>query len=177
MPANPRKEIMLIKVYGSSTKRMKALVRDAVKHVAANFFDKRILENLEISVKFDSKLMDETGDVAQMEWMDNHLRGRVFTIFVDKNINPFLTILCVMHEMVHVKQYAKGELFQSLKECNLHKWNRKEWVNDEKVPYWDLPWEIEAHGREKGLMLDWMSVTDLLSEDEKQDWRAKFMFS
>jgi hypothetical protein len=70
MPANPRKEIMLIKVYGSSTKRMKALVRDAVKHAAANFFDKRILENLEISVKFDAKLMAETGDVAQMEWID-----------------------------------------------------------------------------------------------------------
>lgn len=168
---------MFIKVYGSDTPRMKALVRDAVKHAAMNFFDKRILENLEISIKFDSKLMAETGDVAQMEWVDNHVRARVFSIVIDKNINTFLKIISIMHEMVHVKQYAKGELFQSLKECNLHKWNRKEWVNDEKVSYWELPWEIEAHGREKGMLLSWMNSTDLLSEEEKQEWRAKFMFS
>jgi hypothetical protein len=28
-------------------------------------------------------------------------------------------------------------------------------VNPEKVSYWDLPWEIEAHGRELGLFVRW----------------------
>jgi hypothetical protein len=167
---------MLIKVYGSSTKRLKAMVRDAIEYAAASFFDKRILQNLEITIKFDDKLMAESGDVAQMEWVDTHIRARVFSMVVDKNINEFLTILCVLHEMVHVKQYAKGDLCQSMKESNLHKWNKKEWVDDGKVPYWELPWEIEAHGREKGLMLGWMNSTSLISEEEKQSWRAKFMF-
>lgn len=168
---------MLIKVYGSSTKRLKAMVRDAVEYAALSFFDKRILENLEISIKFENGLMEETGDVAQMEWTDTHVRSRSFLVAIDKGINEFLTVLCVLHEMVHVKQYAKGDLHQSMKTCNLHKWNKSEWVDDAKVPYWELPWEIEAHGREKGLMLGWMKSTSLLTDEEKQDWRNKFMFS
>lgn len=168
---------MLIKIYGSGTKRLKTLARDAVKHAAVNFFDKRILDNLEISIKFDNQLLATTGDVAQMEWMDNNVRARVFNLYVDGNLNNFLKILSLMHEMVHVKQYAKGELFQSLKDCNLHKWNRKEWIDETKMSYWELPWEIEAHGREKGMLISWMMDTTLLSENEKRDWRAKFMFA
>lgn len=167
---------MLIKVYGSGSERLKSLTRDSVRHAAMQFFDKRILENLEIKVEFKKDLLAKDGDVAQMEWLDSHVRSREFCISIDKNINEFLMILCIMHEMVHVKQYAKGELFQSLRDWNLHKWKRKEWIDEGKVSYWELPWEIEAHGREKGLMLGWLIETDLLSEDEKSDWRAKFMF-
>lgn len=172
-----QEEPMLIKVYGSSTKRMKTLARDAVTHAAVNFFDKRILDNLEISIKFDKELLATTGDVAQMEWMDNNVRARVFNLYVDSGLSSFLKILSLMHEMVHVKQYAKGELFQSLRDSNLHKWNRKEWIDEQKVNYWELPWEIEAHGREKGMLISWMTDTTLLSENEKQAWRAKFMFA
>lgn len=168
---------MLIKVYGSANKTHRALVREVVLYAAESFFDKRILDNLEVSVKFDSKLLKEYGDLAQMEWLDTHIRSRSFNIVIDKNVNLFLQVLSLMHEMVHVKQYAKGELFQSLKDCNLHKWNRKEWIDEGKMSYWDLPWEIEAHGREKGMLIKWLSTTELLSEKEKQNWRAKFMFA
>jgi len=33
--------------------------------------------------------------------------------------------------------------------------------NPEKVSYWDLPWEIEAHGRECGLFIRWAEEKDL----------------
>jgi hypothetical protein len=49
--------------------------------------------------------------------------------------------------MVHVKQYARRELHPS-KEAWLGKT-----INPKKVSYWDLPWEIEAHGREVGLFV------------------------
>lgn len=168
---------MLIKVYGSGSKRLKAMAREAIQYSANNFFDKRILENLEISLKFDSELLAKSGDVAQMEWLDNHVRARVFSIYIDSNLSSFLKLLSIMHEMVHVKQYAKGELFQSSKNWSMHKWNRSEWINEEKMDYWELPWEIEAHGREKGMLISWMKATTLLSETEKQEWRAKFMFA
>ena len=41
------------------------------------------------------------------------------------------------HEMVHVKQYLRGELNWSLS-----KWKGKSGYED--VEYWDLPWEVEA---------------------------------
>ena len=56
--------------------------------------------------------------------------------------------------MVHVKQYAKGELRQLPSTNNeVCKWlgKRYEW----EMHYWDRPWEIDAHGREKGLVIDY----------------------
>jgi hypothetical protein len=56
--------------------------------------------------------------------------------------------------MVHVKQYAKRELRQLPSTNNeVCKWlgKRYEW----EMHYWDRPWEIDAHGREKGLVIDY----------------------
>jgi hypothetical protein len=50
------------------------------------------------------------------------------------------------HEMVHVKQYELGELTQT---------------NEESIPYWDKPSEIEAHGRECGLFIQWAEQEEL----------------
>jgi len=51
--------------------------------------------------------------------------------------------------MVHVKQYAKGELKDYVR-MNKTKW-RDEIIESDELDYWDQPWEIEAHGRERGL--------------------------
>ena len=56
--------------------------------------------------------------------------------------------LTLAHEMVHVKQYVRHEL----KEPTVWKGTN---INTDKVEYWDLPWEIEAHGREIGLFVRW----------------------
>ena len=60
----------------------------------------------------------------------------------------------VAHEMVHVKQFARRELHPSNDE-----WYGKTY-NPKKVSYWDLPWEIEAHGREVGLFVRWCEKHD-----------------
>jgi hypothetical protein len=56
--------------------------------------------------------------------------------------------------MVHVKQYAKGELKDYLR-VNKCKWKGKI-IDSDAVDYWDHPWEIEAHGREKGLYVKYL---------------------
>lgn len=58
----------------------------------------------------------------------------------------------VAHEMVHVKQYARREI------TGKDTWLGK-FVNSKTVNYYDLPWEIEAHGREVGLFLRWCTDT------------------
>ena len=166
---------MLVKVYGSKSPRLKALLHNAVKFAALKLMSKRLCNSLEISVKFDKSLMKNDGAVAQVEWVDNNYKARIFEITLDRNQSAFLQILSIMHEMVHIKQYAKGELMQSLKNCKDHKW-QKVWVDDSKINYYDLPWEIEAHGREKGMTLEWLRKTDLMTETEKEAWRDKFLF-
>ena len=74
--------------------------------------------------------------------------NREFEIEIDKSL-PLRTLLTtVAHEMVHVKQFARGELTEK------QAWMGKTYdIN--KTQYWDLPWEIEAHGREVGLFIRW----------------------
>jgi hypothetical protein len=164
---------MLIKVYGSKSPRLKALIRDAVEYAGQRLMSKRMHETLEISIKMKDGL-DE--NVAEVEWIDDPVRPKSFEMSIDRNQSEMLQVICVMHEMVHIKQYATGDLVQSMRDCQKSKWKKTEWIDDSKVKYYDLPWEIEAHGREKGMTLEWLSKTDLLTEEEKVQWKEMFLF-
>ena len=60
----------------------------------------------------------------------------------------------VAHEMVHVKQYARREMNDwSYMEDKYYKWKNQ--MVPANTDYWDLPWEIEANGREIGLFIRW----------------------
>lgn len=74
---------------------------------------------------------------------------REFEIEVDRTLRLRKLLETVAHEMVHVKQYARRELHPSN-----NTWMGKTY-NPAKTSYWDLPWEIEAHGREVGLFVRW----------------------
>ena len=74
---------------------------------------------------------------------------RTFEIEADRTLPMRKLLETVAHEMVHVKQFARRELHP------VHNtWCGKTY-NPKKVSYWDLPWEIEAHGREVGLFIRW----------------------
>ena len=51
--------------------------------------------------------------------------------------------MTLAHEMVHVKQYAKGEI-----NVWLNKWHKQK-IDTDTVPYEQLPWEIEANTYER----------------------------
>ena len=75
--------------------------------------------------------------------------NRTFEIEIDRSMRLRNLLETLAHEMVHVKQYARRELHP------VHDtWCGKTY-NPKKVSYWDLPWEIEAHGREIGLFIRW----------------------
>jgi len=53
-------------------------------------------------------------------------------------------MIALAHEMIHIKQYMKGEMTDEPKAV----WKGQ---NHEKTPYKDQPWEIEAHKEEYDL--------------------------
>ena len=59
------------------------------------------------------------------------------------------------HEMVHVKQYIMNET-----DDVLSRWKNKK-IDQNKVDYWNHPWEIDAYGREPGLLYKFV-VTNCL---------------
>lgn len=85
-------------------------------------------------------------------------RPRAFEIEVHKGLRLRRLLQTVAHEMVHAKQYAKSELHQGVR-IDKHRWKGK-WVSN-NLNYWDEPWEIEAHGREIGLFIQWAEANGL----------------
>lgn len=64
-----------------------------------------------------------------------------FLIEINSRMREVSIIKTVLHEMIHVKQYAEGRLTQT------------EWMGrpHPDLPYRELPWEIEAYAREQEL--------------------------
>lgn len=64
------------------------------------------------------------------------------------------------HELVHVKQWATNQMKDYDRDEEITRYNSKK-INTAKVDYWDLPWEIEAHGREAGIFIRWVKHAGL----------------
>ena len=61
-----------------------------------------------------------------------------------KKVTFMNQMLALAHEMIHIKQYMKGEMLDDSKAV----WKGK---NHDKTPYTKQPWEIEAHKQEHKL--------------------------
>jgi len=117
------------------------------------------IQNLDVVIKLKDLKGDAYGFCLPID--DDASRSdrpRLFEIEVHKNMPLRKVLMTVAHEMVHAKQFARGELYQGIR-VNKHRWQGK-WISD-NVNYWDQPWEIEAHGREIGLFIQWAEKEDL----------------
>ena len=77
-------------------------------------------------------------------------------------------LLCLAHELVHVKQYLKGELVQY--KSGKCKYMGELMLEESDVideTYWNAKYEIEAYGREHGLYT--MFKKSLTKEEGKKD--------
>ena len=72
---------------------------------------------------------------------------REFTIRIDVSITPQEMISTVLHEMVHVQQYVTRRMIQNT--SNEVRFDSVDYNAD--LPYYDRPWEIEAHDKEDKL--------------------------
>jgi hypothetical protein len=103
-----------------------------------------------------NKLFERTGNFAEIDWLDRNIRPTYFEITIDTNQKHGIILNSLAHELVHVKQMAKGEWYPHLRnEMKIHTYKKKRY-DSSKLDYWDLPWEIEAHGRAIGLVVQWV---------------------
>ena len=106
------------------------------------------MRTLEVTIK----LKKPKGAMGYCLELDSN---REFELEIDRTQSLRKLLETAAHEMVHVKQFARRELHPSN-----DTWYGKTY-NPKKVSYWDLPWEIEAHGREVGLFVRWCEANDL----------------
>jgi len=130
----------------SQKKHVKSMVEYCVKKMMPR------MKTLEINVHIKEFGKDDSwGYCIPSDDADAH-RPREFEIEINKSARLRRMLETVAHEMVHAKQFARGELYESSR-TNKHRWQGR-WLSKEPG-YWDQPWEIEAHGRECGLFIQW----------------------
>ena len=139
---------MHLNITGKAGTVSKQEIANALHFYAEYLMSQRLLRNIEIDIVLEKNLIRNEGDQAYCVNVSDAGAARKFEISIDSGMGKRALLIALAHEMVHVKQYAKGEL-QYLSSKKLQRFQGKEYHPD--FMYWEKPWEIEAFGRELGL--------------------------
>lgn len=145
--------------------------------LAANSFGKallspQMLKNINLKIIIRDQL--DAGGYCDYD-QDDLACPRDFTIEIcrtRKKINMFKVLA---HEMVHVKQIARGEMKDRyVKSKYVVVWFGEKY-SEEDVSYWDQPWEIEAYGLENSLVAKFLVEHDQFKnlKQRHSDWFAE----
>jgi len=136
------------------------LLKSLGNFIMEKFFTEYKRANMTVNIIFVEDLYKKSNMFGNCIWEDQHHRPEEFTIEIEPKQKRQLLLNTFAHELVHVKQWAKGEYYQLQRENNVFKFNGQR-IDADKVDYWDQPWEIEAHGRAIGLVVQWAKKNDL----------------
>jgi hypothetical protein len=135
-----------------STRKTQKIVKDLTRFCAEMLMSKRMAESLLIRIEF-IKDLDNQYD-GDCEYVDEESRPKEFLIRVNDALKLSKKLRTICHEMVHVKQYATGEMKYMSRPARFTKFQGM--LYPDELEYWDSPWEIEAFGREPGLYTRWI---------------------
>lgn len=139
----------MIITFENYPKKLRPITEKALNFYASKLMSKRLINNLCIMIEGESGLIDGYMN-ATCTWEYDWNRPRDFVININTKLEIEEILTALAHEMVHVKQFARSELKERFYPEKRTVWFEKP-INTKKIEYWDLPWEIEAHGRERGL--------------------------
>lgn len=128
---------------GCGTEAQIKLLTLATNYFASELLSRKITNHMTVNIIVRSNIR-EHGLCVPVGFNTKNI-ARDFDIEIRKKKSIKSMISTLAHEMVHVKQYALGEMC----ELGSHWKGRK--VDTRKTGYYDLPWEIEAFEKEATL--------------------------
>jgi hypothetical protein len=144
------------------TPNEREILRTATHFYASRLMGERLSDSLEIDVNVIKDFYTKNKILGEAFPKSDDLGNKKqFVINLEWNKMGKRVLQCLAHEMVHVKQYAKGEL-KFHEKRNLVTFQREQYQDDE---YWESLWEIEAYGREVGLYQKFKPTLRLLKKD------------
>lgn len=159
---------MDVTISGAKDRELTKMLRLATYSFGKNLFSPRLASNLKLNIRIKDKL--DAGGYCNYVGDSKPPRTFIIEIFrARKKIHMFSALA---HEMVHVKQMAKGEIkdkklkFKSDTYKYVTVWRGKTYAND--LLYWDHPWEIEAYGLQESLVAKF-----LIEHDQFKNLRQK----
>ena len=157
---------MIIHVKGSN-KAVRKLVEIAAWYYAEKLMGKRLINNLEININLKRSLYEKDKTEGTAIWEDESYRPKEFTIELDCGAKVRNILITLAHEMVHIKQWAKGEMYEYAIPGKVRFMKTKYGMND--LNYWDYPWEIEAFGKQLGLFVRFCENADIADNDDMME--------
>jgi len=155
---------MFTNIEGGTAKKRK-IAESIAEFSGVELMSKRLANTLEINIELIPGLCNKEGVYGDCIWEDDANRPKEFTIRVDSKMKPRHIAETVAHEMVHVKQWATGEMKELVRQNK----TRFKGTLFGDTEYWFRPWEIEAHGTEKGLFVKWAEATGVSNEEWTQE--------
>lgn len=143
---------MILSIKNDPVKIQKSTVRKAAFFFSNSLLSTRLNNKINLRIVFIKDFYKVSKCLGTCTWTDNNDRPREFEIELDDNLSPKQTLRALAHEMVHLKQYATGQMKDMYSDQST-KWEGKihKYVSEQTNDYWTYPWEIEAYGREVGL--------------------------
>ena len=141
---------LYIEGYRSYNYNLYNAITDAVWFYAEELLGKRLMKNLEIDIKLTKDLKKKEGAYGFCHITDDDMDNpREFHIEIDTSMKHSTQdiLTWIAHEMTHLKQFVKGELYDW--EDGSVQWKTKRYIRTFK--YDDMPWEKEAYRLENKL--------------------------
>lgn len=146
------------------TPKERKILKMATYFYASRLMSDRLCKSLELNVNVVKDFYVKTkvlGEAFPKDTIDGRASNKQFVINLEWNKLGKRVLVCLAHEMVHVKQYAKGEL-KFHERRNVVTFQREQYQDDN---YWESLWEIEAYGREVGLYQNFKPTLKLLKNE------------
>ena len=158
---------MRINIHRCRDEDKRKLIRDCGHYFGEYLMGTRLSRSVSVNVRMSD--LPKT-QYALTTWLDSNIMPRNFEIeFNDNIVSPSKIIKVMAHEMVHVKQFAKGELVDHTK-ASSSRWMGQVYDTNDEVDSllpWSAPWEVEAYGREHELFYAYRDHIRDLKADAK----------
>ena len=135
---------MKILVTGCRNPLVEQELISGTRFFASELLSSKMMKHITIEIVMKSSIGD-LGNCS-ISYYNDWYKPREFIIELRSRRSLKNTLITLAHEMVHVKQFAKGELDPALS-----RWKSNKYCD--KIEYWDQPWEKEARRLQHKLLL------------------------
>jgi len=143
-------------MYIEFTNKLKSKKRSHIENIirfcVLEMLNEKDWTGLEIEVNVTKSTAD-----GFCEYSDTNFSPKSFILEINKDLEGEELTKTVIHEMVHVKQYVKGQLKERYNPVHHHLWHKEMIiVNDDN--FYSVPWEVEARELEQILFERYSNV-------------------
>lgn len=144
-----------IHISGGNAKKRK-LVKQAARWMLGYTLGTRLANNIVLSISLEENLRN-TRFYGSVIWEDDNQRPRSFDMELCNYLKDRMLYRVLAHEIVHIRQYATGDLKDLATHADYCKWKNKMVLAEGRGSgsYFDLPWEVEARRDQEVILSSW----------------------